>query len=232
MITYQNYNEVLRNLNILYIEDQQNIRKNIKKVLDLVCKEVFDAKDVKHAKDILKEKRVDIIISDINIPDLDGISFIEELREKNKKIPVILLTAYTDTKYLLKATKLKLVDYLTKPINFDELNNALHKSVEEIIDNKMYIIEFENNTHYNLIEKKLKIEDETINLTSKELMLLDYLIKHSTRVIPHEELKSNIWDDYIEASDSALKNLLNKLRKKIGKNTISNIPTVGYRINI
>ncbi len=228
-----NFNNILKNLNILYIEDEENIRINIKKVLLLLCENVFDASSTEEAKIILKEQRIDIVISDINLPDSDGISFVKELRKTDKTIPVILLSAYTDTKFLLEATKLKLVDYLTKPIDFKTLNNALQTCVEEILDNSRYLILFQNNIQYNVLHKKL-IDLNTqkeILLTSKELELLSFLIKHSNRIVSTDELKSNIWEDYFEATDSALKNLLNKVRKKIGKESIINISGVGYRLD-
>ena len=112
------FNNILKNLNVLYIEDEENIRLNIKKVLLLLCKNVFDTGSVEGAKEILEKQRIDIIISDINLPKQNGLDFVEEIRKINKKIPVILLSAYTETNYLLKATKLKLIDYLTKPVNF------------------------------------------------------------------------------------------------------------------
>lgn len=228
-----NFNNILKNLNILYIEDEENIRVNIKKVLLLLCENVFDVPSTEEAKIILKEQRIDIVISDINLPDSDGISFVKELRKTDKTIPVILLSAYTDTKYLLEATKLKLVDYLTKPIDFKTLNNALQTCVEEILDNSRYLILFQNNIQYNVLHKKL-IDLNTkkeILLTSKELELLSFLIKHNNRIVSTDELKSNIWEDYFEATDSALKNLLNKVRKKIGKESIINISGVGYRLD-
>ncbi len=228
-----NFNNILKNLNILYIEDEENIRVNIKKVLLLLCENVFDVPSTEEAKIILKEQRIDIVISDINLPDSDGISFVKELRKTDKTIPVILLSAYTDTKYLLEATKLKLVDYLTKPIDFKTLNDALQTCVEEILDNSRYLILFQNNIQYNVLHKKL-IDLNTkkeILLTSKELELLSFLIKHNNRIVSTDELKSNIWEDYFEATDSALKNLLNKVRKKIGKESIINISGVGYRLD-
>ena len=227
------YHEILKKLCILYIEDEENIRKNMKKVLLLLCNDVYEASDIKNAKEILEENRVDIIISDINLPEENGLDFIEDLRQIDKKIPVILLSAYTETNYLLKATKLKLIDYLTKPVDFDTLNNALIKCAEDIYDNGMFILNFENGIEYNVLNKELKdINKKEIKLTSKELLLLDYLTKNNSRVISHDELKTNIWEDYFEATDSALKNLLNKLRKKIGKESISNISGVGYKLNI
>ena len=227
-----NFNKILKNLNILYIEDEKNIRLNIKKTLELFCENVFDAENILNAKEILTKQRIDIIISDINLPDMSGIDFVKEIRIKDKTIPIILLSAYTDKEFLLEATKLKLVDYLTKPINFKDLNNALQKCVEEILDNSRYIITFKNNIQYNVSHNCL-IDDtkkEEIHLTSKELDLLNFLIKNNNRVCSAEELKSAIWDDYLEATDSALKNLLNKLRKKIGKESIVNISGVGYKL--
>lgn len=224
---------ILKNLNILYVEDEENIKINMKKVLLLLCENVFDAQNIEEAKQIIKNQRIDIIISDINLPDTNGIEFIKELRKTDKTIPVILLSAFTDTKYLLEATKLKLVDYLTKPVDFKTLNNSLHTCVEEIIDNSRYMISFKNNIQYNVLQKKLfdlNIKEE-ITLTSKELDLIDFLIKNSNRIVSSEELKSNLWEDYFEATDSALKNLLNKVRKKIGKESITNISGVGYKLS-
>ena len=228
-----NYNKILKDLTILYIEDEEKIKENIKKTLSLFCKNVLDAESVEAAKHKLEENRVDIIISDINLPDFCGLEFIKELRIVDKTIPVIILSAYTDRKYLLEATKLKLVDYLIKPIDFKNLQIALYKSVEEILDNSRYIIPIINNLHFNVLHKKLINTgiNQEILLTAKELCLLELFIKNSHRVLSIQELKLTLWEDEDEATDSALKNLLNKLRKKIGKESIINISGIGYRLN-
>lgn len=227
------YVNILKKLNILYIEDEENIKLNVKKTLLLFSDHVFDAEDIASAKKILHEKRIDIILSDINLPDKSGIDFIKEIRLIDKKIPIIILSAYTDKKFLLEATKLKLIDYLTKPIDFKSLNQALNKCVDEILDNSRYIISFKNNINYNVLHKKLidTEKEEELSLTSKELTLLDFLIKNSNRIVSSEELKSYLWEDEYEATDSALKNLLNKLRKKVGKDSIINTSGVGYRLD-
>lgn len=233
MVINNQQNKILKTLNILYIEDEESIKENVKKTLELFCNNVYDAEDISNAKKILENKRVDIIISDINLPDICGIDFIKELRKIDKTIPIIILSAYTDRNFLLEATKLKLTDYLTKPIDFKSLNDALHKCVEEILDNSRYVISFKNNIEYNVLHKKLicLINNEEISLTSKELDLLDLFIKNSNRVLSTDELKNSLWEDEFEATDSALKNLLNKLRKKIGKESIINISSVGYRLD-
>lgn len=233
MLNIFNFNKVLKNLNILYIEDEQNIRINIKKTLELFCQNVFDVESILDAKEILSNHRVDIIISDINLPDMSGLQFIKEVRMKDKTIPVILLSAYTDKEYLLEATKLKLVDYLTKPIDFKNLNNALNKCVEEILDNSRYIISFQNDIQYNVLHGTLinTVDNKEIYLTSKEFDLLNLLIKNGNSISSADELKSRIWEDSFEATDSALKNTLNKIRRKIGKESILNISGIGYKLN-
>lgn len=233
MLITNQYVNILKKLNILYIEDEENIKLNVKKTLLLFSDNIFDAEDIVSAKKILLEKRIDIILSDINLPDKSGIDFIKEIRQIDKKIPVIILSAYTDKNFLLEATKLKLIDYLTKPIDFKSLHQALNKCVDEILDNSRYIISFKNNINYNVLHKKLldTTRNEELSLTSKELTLLDFLIKNSNRIVSSEELKSYLWEDEYEATDSALKNLLNKLRKKIGKDSIINTSGVGYRLD-
>lgn len=233
MLITNQYVNILKKLNILYIEDEENIKLNVKKTLLLFSDNIFDAEDIVSAKKILLEKRIDIILSDINLPDKSGIDFIKEIRQIDKKIPIIILSAYTDKNFLLEATKLKLIDYLTKPIDFKSLHQALNKCVDEILDNSRYIISFKNNINYNVLHKKLldTTKNEELSLTSKELTLLDFLIKNSNRIVSSEELKSYLWEDEYEATDSALKNLLNKLRKKIGKDSIINTSGVGYRLD-
>ena len=228
------FNSILKNLNILYIEDEENIRKNITKTLEIFCNNIFEASNIKSADFILNNSHVDIIISDITLKEGNGLEFIKKVRLTNKTIPVIFITAYTDTSYLLQASKLKLIDYLTKPINFKTLKSALNNSVQDIIDNSKYIINFPNNIKYNVMKKKLfdSKKNYEIHLTSKELLLLEYLIKFKNRIISQDELKINIWEDSINTSDSALKSLMNKIRKKIGKENIINISGIGYRIKI
>ena len=232
--TISELNNILKQLTILYIEDEENIRNNVTSTLKIMAKKVFDVNSVEFAENILVNNKIDIIISDINLPEKNGLDFVHELRKEDKNIPIIILSAYTDLHYLLKATELKLINYLTKPISFKDLNTSLIKAVEDIIDNSKYIISFEEDINYNVLHKNLynKISKEEIKLTSKELLMLDYLIKFNNRVVSHDELKISIWEDTFDATDSALKNLLNKLRKKIGKGSISNISSVGYRIHI
>jgi DNA-binding response OmpR family regulator len=225
--------KILKDINVIYIEDEINIRMNITKTLKLIVNSVFDLPDTINALDVLNNNKVDLIICDINLPKQSGIDFIKIVRQKFPKLPTILLSASTDKKYLLEATRLKLIDYLVKPIDFTVLQNTLHKVALEILEEGKYILKFKDDIYYNYIEKKLykqNIEND-IPLTSNEILLLDFLIIHDQRLISQEEIKATIWDEEEYATDSALKNLISKLRKKIGKNSIINTSGFGYKIN-
>jgi DNA-binding response OmpR family regulator len=225
---------ILKNSNILYIEDQKNIRENITKALKLVAGDVFSVENAEDSIEFLNNYRIDLIISDINLPNINGIDFIKKIRSNNLTIPVILLSAYTDKDYLLEAAKLKLVDYLVKPINFEKLQEALLKASCELVNNAKFIVDFSDNISYNVMHKRLfnRTSNVEIDLTAKEINLLEYFIENNSRVISHEEIKNEVWDDLFDATDSALKNVLTKLRKKIGKNTITNTSGIGFRINL
>ncbi len=233
IINDKNFKNILANLNILYIEDEKNIRENITKTLKMFCSKIFSAENVQDALLMMKDNRIDIIISDINLPKITGIDFIKKIRETDSYIPVIFLSAYTEKDYLLEATRLKLVDYLVKPIDFNMLKEALIRACKEIVKEGKYIVNFEGNISYNVMNKKLyhTKKQEEIDITAKEVELLECLIHNHTRVVSHEEIKEKVWDNFYEASDSALKNLLNKLRKKIGKDSIKNISGVGFKIH-
>lgn len=228
------YKVILSHLNLLYIEDEINIRENISKTLNIFVSKVFAVSNINEAVSVINSTRIDLIITDINLPGKNGIDFIKKLREQKLNIPIIILSAHTDKNYLLEATKLKLVDYLVKPIDFDILKESLIRVCEEILDSAKFIVNFEEGISYNVLQKRVFTQKEnlTIDLTSKEIELLNYLIENHKRIVSHEEIKNNIWEDSFEATDSALKNLLNKLRKKIGKSTIENISGVGFRINL
>lgn len=222
---------ILHNLSILYIEDEENIRNNIVKTLKMLAKNVFACSNAEDALYKFQDNNIDIIISDINLPKMNGLELSKKIREEDENIPIILLTAHLDTEYLLHATKLKLIDYLIKPIDFDTINTILQKAAKEVVKNARYEVIFKNNSRYNIQKKCLYSEENReIQLTANEIELLEYMIQYNQRIISQEEIKSLIWEDPLEATDSALKNLLNKLRKKVGKESISNISGVGYKI--
>jgi len=223
---------ILKLCNILYLEDEENIRKNILQILKFIFKDVFEASNGIDGLEIFKNNQIDFILSDINMPHLSGIEFTKEIRKINKNVPIIFTTAYTDTNYLLEATKLKLIDYLVKPINLEDLKKALANAACEYEELNGTIINFNNDIKYSIKKKQLFQNNERKDITNKELLLLEFLYKNKDRTVTKDEIKNFLWEDSYEGTDTALKAVLNKLRNKIGKESIKNISGVGYQLQI
>lgn len=122
----KNY-EILKNFNVLYLEDDINLLKNLSEILEDFVHKIYTADNVADAYKILVENNIDVIISDILIGDKNALEFISFLKERNIEIPVILTTAYTETEYLLEAIKLRAINYLVKPIKVKELLDSLYE---------------------------------------------------------------------------------------------------------
>ncbi|AXK48983.1 response regulator [Aliarcobacter trophiarum] len=118
--------EILKKFNILYLEDDTNLLKHTSDILEDFVANIYAVKTTIEAMNILLEKRVDVIISDILLENENGINFLKYIKNKNIQIPSILTTAHTDTNYLIEAIKLKVENYLVKPINIEELLESLY----------------------------------------------------------------------------------------------------------
>ena len=156
---------ILSNFNVLYLEDDKSLLTHTKDILDDFVAKVYAVNTSKEALEILELQKVDVIISDILLENENGIDFLRELKEKrNINIPTILTTAHTDTKYLLDAIKLKVENYIVKPINIKELLNTLHDILLPIIQSQ------EIQKHSNVIKTISAITD------SKQVEVVKYII--------------------------------------------------------
>ena len=127
---------ILHNFNILYLEDDENLLKHTRDILEDFVNNIYAVKTISEALDILLNKKVDVIISDILLKDENGIDFLKHIKNKNINIPTILTTAHTDTQYLLDAIRLKVENYIIKPINIKELLDSLHDILLPIAQKK------------------------------------------------------------------------------------------------
>jgi len=224
-------NEEYKNLKILYVEDEKFIRENAVSYLKRLFNHVYEACDVKEALLLIKEHTPHIVISDIKMPQISGLDMIREIREYDKKTKFIVLTAFTDTKYLLDAIDLGLVKYLTKPISHDRLYPLLLKCAKEIFEDENSKKQISENCYFDTINDNLISHDEIISITKTELLFLKLLIKNHPRSVSYEELQNNIWyDEYM--SENAIRLLVRDFRKKLPSKVIKNISKIGYKIEL
>ena len=191
-------------------------------------KEVIEASNGAEAYELYEQKKPDIILTDIHMPILNGIEFVKKVRQIDKKIPIIMITAHTDKEYLLQAVELKMEKYIVKPIELEVLFEVFKKCLDTISFNNNITLEIDNNYTYDHDKKELKYKDEIVLLNKKEISFFELLIKNQKRMVSYDELQQKVWIDDV-MTDSALRSLVRNLRKKLPTDIIFNLSGIGYR---
>ena len=221
----------MKNITVLYVEDDEIARENGIEYLENYFDTIYDASNAIDALSLYNTHKPDIIITDINMPKINGLEFVKKIREKDDTTQVIITTAYSDKEYLFKAIELKLIKYLVKPIEEKEFDEALKICIENIKNNNTNIVNISNDTLFDTYNKTLITNDEIVKLRTKELDLLSLLIKNKTRYVTYEEIENYIWYDSVMTKD-ALKTVIKNLKSKLPKDTISNLSGTGYKIEL
>ncbi|WP_455757592.1 response regulator transcription factor [Sulfurimonas sp.] len=218
----------LKELNLLLVEDNLEFAQNTIETLKIYFKEVIHSKNIKDALSTFSNSRIDIIISDIKVADGNGLDFIKAIRESNNDIPIIILSAHKDEEFLFKAIGLNILSYELKPLSYKKLNKLLN-TISQKFNNKkeVYINE---DTLYNYTTKELYENNQAINLTKREVLFIELLIKNSDAIVTNEIIQRDIYEDKI-MSESALKNMIFRLRKKVSKEFITTVTNVGYKLS-
>ncbi len=221
----------MKNINVLYVEDDEIARENGIEYLENYFNTIYDASNAIDALSLYNTHKPDIIITDINMPKIDGLEFVKKIREKDDTTQVIITTAYSDKEYLFKAIELKLIKYLVKPVEEKEFDEAINLCIENIKNNNTNIINISKNTLFDTYNKTLITNNEIVKLRTKELDLLSLLIKNKTRYVTYEEIENYIWYDSVMTKD-ALKTVIKNLKSKLPKDAISNLSGTGYKIEL
>jgi DNA-binding NtrC family response regulator len=211
----KNY-DILKEFNVLYIEDDGSLLKNLSEILEDFVKNLYTADNTTDAYKILKVHHVDVIVSDILIGDKNGLEFISFLKQNGIEIPFVLTTAYTETEYLLDAIKLKAVNYLVKPIRIKELLDTLY----EILLPKFQEKELTNST--------LLFKIASVICESKQLEVIRMIVKNMDDEYTFGLSYNDIMDE-INISKPTLIKLFKDLQDK---GILQKLPKRKYKINV
>ncbi len=220
---------ILNQSSILLAEDEQRVRESFKKVLLLYVDEVYTAADGEEAYELYKKHNPSIIITDIKMPKINGLELIKKIRQKNRDIPIIVTSAYTDQDFLLESIKLSLVEYVVKPIKERDLSRLLKECAQKLYEKSEKVVKLTNDSLYDFENKILSIKKESISLTQKEIEFFEILLAHRGNLVTKQDIEDKLYI-YEEAPPSALKNLVFKLRKKLNTDIIQTVGKLGYTI--
>ena len=220
-----------KNIKVLYVEDDNIARENGIEYLENFFEQIYEASDAIVALQLYEKYKPDIIITDIQMPKLNGLEFVKRIRQKDKKTQTIIITAFCDRDYLLKAIELGLVKYLVKPVREKEFEEALYLCIDNLENCKSNIVKLDENTFFDMFNKNLVVDGEIVKLRTKELAFLELLLKNKNRYVSYNEIENFVWDDSVMTKD-ALKTLVKNLKTKIPKNLILNLTNSGYKIDV
>lgn len=226
----QEYIEILKKSSVLLVEDNTELRLKFARILQIYIDVIYHASNGREALSLFERHKPSLVITDIEIPIIDGLELIYKIRQTDTQIPIIITTAYSKKEYLFTAIKLNLIDYLVKPIEFDKLTNALQSAAKIIIKNTFAEVSYINDCIYYPETKIFEFPNNiSVKLSKIESIILETLLSSKGKVVYKETLEHNVYQDYI-ASESSLKNIVYKLRKKIGDGIIETIGKDGYKL--
>ena len=221
--------EKISDISILIAEDEEQLLNSMVEYLELFFDNVYRAEDGLSAYKVYEKEKPDIIITDINMPHLDGLSMIEKIRKKDLKTKIIITTAHSEKEKLIQAIELHLVKYMVKPIQSDELKELLLSLVDELRQKKDRVY-LKEEFYWDRSKKRLFHKEEEIVLKPKEQKVLELLCSHTNRSVSAIDIYNYLYADQPERdfSSDAITSLMKRIRQKLPKETIKSAYGVGY----
>lgn len=217
---------------ILVLEDDKELNRTVCAFLNGSGYEAVGCLNANDAYDVLFENTIDLIVSDIMMPGVDGFEFVRNVRDTNKDIPILFMTARDDIASKQRGFRIGVDDYMVKPIDLDELFlriGALLRRAKIAASRKLeigsFVMDADEHTAY--------LGDEEINLTNREFSILYKLLSYPKKTFTRTQLMDEFWDADTETAPRAVDVYMTKLRSKLAECEDFEIKTVhglGYKV--
>lgn len=225
--------------NILLVEDEENLHDALKLNLELEGYEITSAYDGNEALEAVKDEYFDLIILDVMLPNVDGISVTETIRIQNNEVPILILSAKNTSADRVLGLKKGADDYMVKPFNLEELLLRVDKLISKnkrLLDKETVgdIYEFGNNKVDFKAQTAISWNDMQIELSKKEVMLLKLLIENRNEVVTREKILQSVWGYNVFPTTRTIDNFILNFRKYFEKDSrnpayFHSVRGVGYK---
>ncbi|MCX6075131.1 MAG: response regulator transcription factor [Campylobacterales bacterium] len=216
-------------IKVLLLEDDRLFGESIQDFLEEEGFEVTLCPNGQEALDATFEAQFDLYLFDINVPLIDGLSLLSELRSANDQTPAIYLTSHRDISVLTEAFKNGADDYMKKPFDIEELlvriNALLRRSKPAIIRHHCL-----GDLSLDAQHKCIFLEGREIIFSPKEYQLMALLIQNAGEIVTKEMMMDELWSASELVSEGAIRVYINRLKQEIGNDRILNVRGLGYRL--
>jgi two-component system, OmpR family, KDP operon response regulator KdpE len=199
---------------VLVIDDEPPIRKLLRMGLSAHGYEILEAPNGRVSLELLEQKKPDLVILDLGLPDMQGLELLRTIRARNEGVPIVVLSSRGDEASKVQALDLGADDYVTKPFGMDELlarmRAALRHQLQTHGERPIFRV---GDLSVDLVRRIVKMGDKDVKLSPKEYELLRVLVQHAGKVLTHKFLLGELWDDLTDAQ--YLRVYVRQLRQKI-----------------
>ncbi len=216
---------------ILILEDDTLFLESLEDFLEEENFIVHTAKDGEKVLELCYENSYDLYLFDINVPKINGIELLKQIRKNNDSTPTIYLTSYKDKEKLQEGFLSGCDDYLKKPVDLNELLlriNSLLRRSGKILE----IIKLTDELSFDVKNRRVLKNNEDIFIAAKLIDLLELFIEKKNSIITKEMIIDKLWDFTQEYSEGSIRVYINNLKKLLGKEKIKNIKGVGYKFEL
>ncbi len=213
----------------LVVEDDPDLRRQLVRALSDAGYAVDAAGDGEEGHFLGDTEPYDVVVLDLGLPVVDGVTILERWRDEGRAFPVLILTARDRWSEKVAGFDAGADDYLTKPFHMEELLARLRALVRRAAGHATPALEC-GALRLDTRAQRAAVDGNPVKLTSHELRLLTYLMHHSGRVVPRGELIEHIYDQDFDRDSNTIEVFIGRLRKKIGQDRIVTVRGLGYQL--
>ncbi len=218
-------------INVLYVEDNEEIRIQTIKLLEIYFNNIDVAKNGQDGLTMFQKNKYHIVFTDLNMPVMDGMKMIEEIRKDNKETPIVVLSGHDDTEYFLKTIHSGIDGYILKPYELKQIKDTINNVLQKVNSEREASEKIKLNANF-IWDKKNNIllkDGDVVKLTKNEVKLFTLLTTNKHSTFESEDIESYIFNDEI-SNNKRIRNLMSRLNKKLGTTLVESIYGVGYKI--
>ncbi|MFA7084792.1 MAG: response regulator transcription factor [Arcobacteraceae bacterium] len=219
----------LKDLKVLLVEDETKLSKFLKDAIAEFFTSLTVAKDGVEGIKKFKKINPDIVITDIMMPNMDGLDMAKELKKLKPNIHIIVLSAFSEKEKLLKAIDIGVNKYFIKPFDTDEVLSYI-TSIAKSLKN-MKTVKITENYSYDKNNKTLYFKEGLIKLTQREREFFSLLMDNQKSIVTLEKIKNVLWANQDTVTPERIRTFIKRLRIKTSKELIENISGQGYMLS-
>ena len=219
-------------MRILVIEDEPRILGFLKVGLEAEGFAVDGAEDGVSGLALALCEPYELVVLDLQLPQLDGLRVLDELHRGRPELPVLILSARTDLPTKLRSFRLGANDYLSKPFSFDELVARVRVQLRHGSSEDASVVRV-GSLELDLARRRARVEERVTDLSDREFRLLYHLVAHAGEVVSRERLLSEVWGYSFDPGSNVVDVCIRRLRKKLGpESPIETVRHAGYRLAV